>query len=660
MVLDDQSSITAFETPLAMTIQATGGITPYTYTVTQDPAHGGLTGSFPNLTYTPEMDFVGEDAFTVQVTDAYSHTDTGAITVTVNPPPLLVLPDQTLDTPFERPLTIMAQATGGVLPLTYTVSDPMHGTVTGTIPNLTYTPDSGFDGSDTFSIQVTDRRGTTVQATISITVHAAYTVAADDVNGLIAAISAANANTWPDTIILTPGTYTLTAINNSDSNGKNGLPVIATEIAIRGNGATIARSGTNYFRFFTVSQTGILSLDNLTLNNGHVVDVPYGGGAIFNLGSLTISNSTLSNNTARTARGGAIFSNPAAITRPLTITNTTFTHNVAGGDGGAIYVTGSAAMEIAGSVFSDNGGLHGGAVLTRVVSSITNTSFIRNQASEGADLYAENSKANRQITIADSSFDGDHVATGSAIWVLYGQVYITRSIFVNHSPGGYAASVLYTEPYYSQNYAVITDSCIVNNGGTALREGRNLQYISAEHTWWGAADGPTLDNGSPAGSGQLIDADVYYASHLTNPPMPGCPIMPPVIDTQTVNVPSGVAVPVPLAARGGLPPYTYGDVSIPAHGTLTGTAPNLVYTPEADYTGPDSFTFMATDSVGGTANGTVEIKVKLPVQAVDQVLSAEQNVLVASRCLQAAASHPIATWRPARLRTACSSKLRPT
>ncbi len=33
----------------------------------------------------------------------------------------------------------------------------------------------------------------------------------------------------------------------------------------------------------------------------------------------------------------------------------------------------------------------------------------------------------------------------------------------------------------------------------------------------------------------------------------------------------------------------------PAHGTLSGTAPDLTYTPDAVYSGPDAFTFTAND-----------------------------------------------------------------
>jgi hypothetical protein len=37
-------------------------------------------------------------------------------------------------------------------------------------------------------------------------------------------------------------------------------------------------------------------------------------------------------------------------------------------------------------------------------------------------------------------------------------------------------------------------------------------------------------------------------------------------------------------------------VATPQHGTLTGTAPNLIYTADADFPGSDRFTFRVSDS----------------------------------------------------------------
>src|SRR5205807_5061358 len=42
-------------------------------------------------------------------------------------------------------------------------------------------------------------------------------------------------------------------------------------------------------------------------------------------------------------------------------------------------------------------------------------------------------------------------------------------------------------------------------------------------------------------------------------------------------------------------PLTYAIVAGPAHGTLSGVAPTVTYTPAANYNGADSFTFKAND-----------------------------------------------------------------
>ena len=47
----------------------------------------------------------------------------------------------------------------------------------------------------------------------------------------------------------------------------------------------------------------------------------------------------------------------------------------------------------------------------------------------------------------------------------------------------------------------------------------------------------------------------------------------------------------------------------PAHGTLTGTPPNLTYTPAAGYQGMDRFTFTATDSLTTSSPATVNLVV---------------------------------------------------
>ena len=57
---------------------------------------------------------------------------------------------------------------------------------------------------------------------------------------------------------------------------------------------------------------------------------------------------------------------------------------------------------------------------------------------------------------------------------------------------------------------------------------------------------------------------------------------------------------------------TLSVVGSPSHGTLTGTAPNLVYHPTLGYSGSDSFTFKANDgTVDSNTNATVSITVTI-------------------------------------------------
>jgi len=55
---------------------------------------------------------------------------------------------------------------------------------------------------------------------------------------------------------------------------------------------------------------------------------------------------------------------------------------------------------------------------------------------------------------------------------------------------------------------------------------------------------------------------------------------------------------------------TYAVIQQPTHGTLSGTAPNLTYTPHANFEGTDSFTFRASDGVWSSNTATVSMTVK--------------------------------------------------
>src|SRR5215218_4760307 len=84
----------------------------------------------------------------------------------------------------------------------------------------------------------------------------------------------------------------------------------------------------------------------------------------------------------------------------------------------------------------------------------------------------------------------------------------------------------------------------------------------------------------------------------------------PVADDHSVTTDEDTAKEVTLSAsdvEGDALGYTI--VSATQHGTLSGTGANLTYTPEADYNGPDSFTFKANDGTADSEPATVSIAV---------------------------------------------------
>lgn len=86
---------------------------------------------------------------------------------------------------------------------------------------------------------------------------------------------------------------------------------------------------------------------------------------------------------------------------------------------------------------------------------------------------------------------------------------------------------------------------------------------------------------------------------------------PPVASDLSVSVEQDTPASITLGATdidGDPLTYTVGD---PEHGTLSGSAPDLSYTPVAGYTGDDSFTFTANDGAADSNTATVSITVSV-------------------------------------------------
>jgi hypothetical protein len=144
------------------------------------PASGTLSlagdGSF---VYEPTPGFVGADSFVYHATDGTNASEpvTVAIEVVVpNDPPLVQ--DETYETPLEVPLLIEAPGVlandtdpEGDLVAVVLVTGPTHGLLQLEVDgSFVYTPESGFEGFDTFVYEVNDGYNEAVQGTATLAV----------------------------------------------------------------------------------------------------------------------------------------------------------------------------------------------------------------------------------------------------------------------------------------------------------------------------------------------------------------------------------------------------------------------------------------------------------------------------------------------------------
>jgi len=175
-VAQGQSVTTPEDTAKSITLVATDADgDALTYAVVSGPANGSLSGTAPSLTYTPNAGYAGADSFTFKANDGTDDSNTATVSVTVtnvNVPPVSddVAVSTLENTPV--PVTLVASDADGDALSYVVVSGPANGSLSGTAPDLTYTPDAGYVGGDSFTYKANDGTDDSNVATVSITVDA--------------------------------------------------------------------------------------------------------------------------------------------------------------------------------------------------------------------------------------------------------------------------------------------------------------------------------------------------------------------------------------------------------------------------------------------------------------------------------------------------------
>ena len=145
-----------------------------------NPAHGTVSKDSQNvLTYTPAIGFSGADSFTYTISDGKGHTAVATVNLIVNAPPngAPTAVADTATTTYGTQVTIQVLSNdtdpdNDLLTLIDSTNGT-NGTVSFSDSAITYKPNAGFSGEDSFSYTITDGHGHTAIGQVKVTVGAA-------------------------------------------------------------------------------------------------------------------------------------------------------------------------------------------------------------------------------------------------------------------------------------------------------------------------------------------------------------------------------------------------------------------------------------------------------------------------------------------------------
>ncbi len=147
-----------------------------TIKILKPPLHGSLSGSFPDLVYSPNPDFSGQDHLIFEARDLVSSSLPGTVLFSVAPindPPVVSGLSVTTYRGFRTPIVLKTEDPDSST-LTYEwLNGPKHGVLKkGGKDRVIYQPNSGYTGADRFSYRAFDGLHYSNVADVTVDVHA--------------------------------------------------------------------------------------------------------------------------------------------------------------------------------------------------------------------------------------------------------------------------------------------------------------------------------------------------------------------------------------------------------------------------------------------------------------------------------------------------------
>ena len=529
-------------------------------------AHGSVVyNNNGTFTYTPDQDFNGSDAFSYTVEDGDGGQATATVNITVDPvadaprannDSALTEEDQAVTTNVLANDSDPEQALDAADISGFTQAS--HGTVVkngnGT---FTYTPDSGFFGTDSYTYTLEDDGGLTDTATVNITVTEINDppVAGDDA-----------ASGDEDTAIVTGN------VLSNDSDPDDTLDSGSISGFSQGNHGSVAYNnngtftytpdadffGTDSFTYIVDDGRGESDTATVTITVDPVNDAPDAGNdAVTGDEDTAITTGNVLNNDSDVDDS----LNAGSITGFSQGSNGSVSNN---GNGTFTYTpdanfNGSDSFTY--TVEDGNGGSDT-ATINVTVTAVNDAPV----AADDSDTTAEDAAVS--IDVLDNDSDVDHSLSGSSITTFTqganGSVVKSGTGRLNYTPdANFFGTDTFT--YTLDDGAGGTDTATVTVTVTSVN------------------DAPVAIDDSAAG---LVDTVITTGNVLDN-------------DTDVDHTLNGASITAFTQA-------SHGSVVNNGDGTFT-------YTPDAEYIGSDSFTYTVTDGSGATDTATVDLTVNPPI-----------------------------------------------
>jgi hypothetical protein len=392
---------------------------------------------------------------------------------------------------------------------------------------------------------------TSPDSSVSGSLPWAVAKADDDTSGTTATINFAAGS---GEVFATPQTIALTDTLNLDNTTAGESIIIAgpaAALTIQGGGSA------SNFSVFTVAADTTATIDNLTITDGFAAQ----GGGIANGGTLTVSNCTLSGNSATGFGGGlvnygsltlgdsALSDNSSAAGGglfnygTLTVSSSTLAGNSAVYGGGGIYNWEGGALTVSNSTLSGNSSYQGGGIFNGYggALTVTDSALTNNDGSAGGGGGIFNGGAltvsgcafsgdsgcgiynTATLTVGESTFSGNTAAAGGGIDNA-GTLTVSDSSFSGNSAllggGGInsAGTLIVSDSTISGNSAH-DGGGIGNAGGTLTVSNSTISGNSAAYgggvSTWGTmmvSNSRFSDNSAAAGGGGITNG---YGGALT-------------------------------------------------------------------------------------------------------------------------------------------------